>query len=75
MNKLHSTHLILLVIVAVLLLPLFVFSGLCFIIYGLIIKNRTKDILSMNHHNINEDLKNTQPCHRGTNDGCVIDHE
>lgn len=74
MKKLHPLQLIFLIAVAVLLLPLFLFLGACFVIYGLIVKKRIKDMLNKASQNTNEELNNTRS-YKNTSNGRVIDHE
>lgn len=75
MKKLHPLQLIFLIAVAILLLPLFLFLGACFVIYGLIVKKRIKDILNKANQNTNEELNNNANSYKNTNNGRVIDHE
>ena len=58
-----------------LLLPLFLFLGVCFVIYGLIVKKRIKDILNKASQNTNEELNNNANSYRKTTTERVIDHE
>lgn len=75
MKKLHPLQLIFLIAVAILLLPLFLFLGVCFVIYGLIVKKRIKDILNKASQNTNEELNNNANTYKKTTTGRVIDHE
>ncbi|WP_440617650.1 hypothetical protein [Cysteiniphilum sp. 6C5] len=75
MKKLHPLQLIFLIAVAVLLLPLFLFLGVCFVIYGLIVKKRIKDMLNKAGQNSNEELNNNASSYTNTTTGRVIDHE
>ncbi|WP_119328923.1 hypothetical protein [Cysteiniphilum halobium] len=75
MKKLHPLQLIFLITIAILLLPLFLFLGMCFVIYGLIIKRRIKEMLNKTGRNTNEELNNTTNSYKNTTNGRVIDHE
>lgn len=75
MKKIHPLQLIFLIAVAVLLLPLFLFLGLCFIVYGLIVKKRIKDILNKAGQNTNGELNTNAHSHQNSSSGRVIDHE
>ncbi|GGG05529.1 hypothetical protein GCM10010995_23790 [Cysteiniphilum litorale] len=56
-------------------MPLFLFLGVCFVIYGLIVKKRIKDMLNKANQNTNEELNNNTHSYRNTSNGRVIDHE
>ena len=75
MKKLNPLQLIFLIAVAILLLPLFLFLGMCFVIYGLIVKKRIKDMLNKAGQNTNEELNNNTNSYKNTSNGRVIDHE
>ena len=71
MKKLNFIQLILLIMISILLLPLVLFLGICFIIYGFIVKKRIQDTLKKSQQdNISE-----EPSSENRQKGRVIEHE
>ncbi|WP_116964020.1 hypothetical protein [Fastidiosibacter lacustris] len=70
MKKLTLAHLVFLITICILLLPLFVFLGICFVIYGLIAKKRIRDIFKRQ-----QALKENSTFSENAQKGRVIDHE